>query len=196
MLTDKAISYHFLGLVRVLQLPIAKSFSFQDLTPSISKCMSVSASKVCLVFQGCAEKRRLEHWKNERCVYERKSGWKPYLLHLTALLRVQGNHPNRLLSALVFRSSVPSLAAVVKCPAEAQKSGTECVQMQSGQSRNESKIVFERVGNFNLVYLVSFRIYSVDNAKGKRAKDRLLATNTVLSERKCVFSLYICFPGR
>eukprot|EP00435_Cladocopium_sp_Y103_P015445 s2330_g3.t2 len=34
----------------------------------------------------------LEHWKNERCVYERKSG-----------------------------SSVPSLAAVVKCPAEAQK---------------------------------------------------------------------------
>lgn len=63
-------------------------------------------------------------------------------------------------------------------------------------SRNESKRVFERVGNFNLVYLVSFRIYSVDNGKGKRAKDRLLATNTVLSERKCVFSLYICFPGR
>ena len=91
---------------------------------------------------------------------------------------------------------MPSLAAVVKCPA--QKSGTECVQ--SGQSRNESKNVEDSVrtcgelqGKF---YLVSFRIYSVDNGKGKRAKDRLLATNTVLSERKCVFSLYICFPGR
>lgn len=58
----------------------------------------------------------LEHWKNERCVYERKSG-----------------------------SSVPSLAAVVKCPAEAQK------------------------------------IYSVDNAKGKRAK---VAESTSTSKRK------------
>ena len=139
-----------MDLVRVLQLPIAKTFSSKDLTPNISKCMSVSASKVCLVFQGCAEKRRLEHWKNERCVYERKSGWKPYLLHEQPCFVPRELHPCRLLSRpFVFRSSVPSLAAVVKFPADPQKSGTECVQTHSGQSRNESKIVFEIVGNFN-----------------------------------------------